>query len=118
MNRIRRIKTDKNSPISPFGKGKIEGGLGVPFYKGGPRGIIVGSAHPESGRVKFSLLFYFFLFAFFFSFSFAQNNYLFGPSIRVNVDPPGTRFHATTQRCIAAVIRFTLSGEMIDMEVP
>lgn len=34
-------------------------------------------------------------------FLFAQNNYVFGPSIIVNDDPPGTHFHATTQRSIA-----------------
>jgi hypothetical protein len=32
---------------------------------------------------------------------FAQNNYVFGPSVRVNDDPAGTYSHRTTQRAIA-----------------
>ncbi len=39
--------------------------------------------------------FNFCLLAFAFCLVYAQSNYVFGPSIRVNDDPPGTRFHVT-----------------------
>jgi len=47
---------------------------------------------------------YFLLLTSYFSLSFAQGNYTFGPSIRVNDDPPGTVFHcirSSGQRGIA-----------------
>ncbi len=45
--------------------------------------------------------FNFCLLAFTFCLVYAQGNYVFGPSIRVNDDPPGTHEHRTTQRSIA-----------------
>jgi hypothetical protein len=44
---------------------------------------------------------YFLLLSSCFLFLHAQNNYVFGPSIIVNDDPPGAHFQATTQRSIA-----------------
>ncbi len=70
-----------------------------PKNKGGFRGETPDYVRLRKGGFMNRFI-YFCLFAF--CLVYAQNNYVFGPSIRVNDDPPGTRFHATTQRCVAA----------------
>jgi len=63
--------------------------------------IVECTGRDHSKVIKISSVFWALLLFVLTSILFAQDNYVFGPSILVNDDPPGTHYHATTQRSIA-----------------